>query len=653
VKKKRNDYDFFISYRSESSTETAQLLCDCLVKFGYNVFFDHTSLTEGDFDVSLEDAVKSSKYFIPILSKGCFSKKYKAGEEDWFRKEISWALSYHLSIVPIIKEGFKIPKRGVLPDDIAPVVKKHAVDYLTTDVSYVVKKILSVLGEPVAIVSENEIEEQSVDMLANKRVKGSAWWIGIVVLLLIFTFGGYKFYESLKLKESVVLYQPVVIDNNQVMEDVRLQKKVIGSIVSDGFVDKKRIQAEAEKLNLTKYLNKSYADAQTAYEAVCGLDKTEGFDVKFQMLELDWQQAESYRHNGDADKAVKMYNQVLSSCESLEELEEARDLAKKQRSVAIKSKDNAIESQSQVDAQKEWNSAEMLAHSANNNFQLGNFRVAADKWEKASREYMASKIQSLGNQSGTQSWPSIGKPDEKEKWTVNLDDGVNIELLPVENGSFFMGIRASGVDEDEIVVHKVMLSKPFWIGKYEVTQKQYESVMGDNPSRFIGENNPVERVDWDDAVEFCEKLTEIDKNQNRLPIGYKYTLPTEAQWEFVARGGNRSSGKIRTLGSWNELGWYSDNSGLETHPVGEKQPNALGLYDMVGNVWEWCDDLYGEYDKSRVKDPIGAHSGLKRVLRGGGYGDVAFCCRPTNRAKVSPDARTNELGFRIVLQQTQ
>jgi formylglycine-generating enzyme required for sulfatase activity len=223
-------------------------------------------------------------------------------------------------------------------------------------------------------------------------------------------------------------------------------------------------------------------------------------------------------------------------------------------------------------------------------------------------------------------------------------------LLPVEAGSFQMG--SNDGDSDEKPVHTVLISKAFWLGKYEVTQAEYEKLIGQNPSCFKGANNPVEEVSWHDAVAFCQKLTERERAVGRVPEGYVYRLPTEAEWEYAARGGSKSRGY--TYAGSNDIeamAWYDKNSGNKTHPVGGKQANELGLHDMSGNVWEWCHDRYdsGYYGKSPGSDPRGPGSGSIRVFRGGSWGSGASGCRSADRGSSDPANADYYLGFRVVL----
>ena len=251
-------------------------------------------------------------------------------------------------------------------------------------------------------------------------------------------------------------------------------------------------------------------------------------------------------------------------------------------------------------------------------------------------------------------------------------------MVFVQGGTFQMG--SYNEDSDEKPVHSATVSD-LYIGKYQVTQKEWQAVMGNNPSDFKGDSNPVETVSWYDAVEFCNKLSEkegltkcytIDKtskdlnNQNEYDEvkwtvvcdfnANGYRLPTEAEWEFAARGGNTSKGYTYS-GSNNidKVAWYDKNSydkgsshpDYGTHPVGQKQANELGIYDLTGNVWEWCWDWYGNYSSGSQTNPKGADNGSDRVRRGGGWCTGASYCRVALRYGYDPDVSCNTLGFRL------
>ena len=212
-------------------------------------------------------------------------------------------------------------------------------------------------------------------------------------------------------------------------------------------------------------------------------------------------------------------------------------------------------------------------------------------------------------------------------------------MVLVGGGTFQMG---SNEGDDEKPIHTVTVGD-FYIGKYEVTQEEWEAVMGSNPSNFKGANRPVENVNWNDIQEYIQKLNS--------KTGKKYRLPTEAEWEYAAKGGNQGQNyKYSGSNSIDEVAWYTNNSGSQTHEVGQKQPNELGIYDMSGNVWEWCSDWYDDnyYKNSPSKNPQGPSSGRLRVLRGGSWDYDDNDCRSSNRSRGNPGSRGSISGFRLL-----
>ena len=254
-------------------------------------------------------------------------------------------------------------------------------------------------------------------------------------------------------------------------------------------------------------------------------------------------------------------------------------------------------------------------------------------------------------------------PEEKDlTFTVK---GVSFKMIKVDGGTFTMGATAEQGDRErpahrssrrnipgkdaldrERPVHQVTLSD-YYIGQTEVTQAFWTAVMGSNPSKFKGDNLPVEQVSWYDCQTFIKKLNGLLSDQLG---GKSFALPTEAQWEFAARGGNKSKGyKYAGSNYINDVAWYSDNSDWRSHPVAQKQPNELGLYDMCGNVWEWCQDWYDRYSSNAQTDPQGPASGTNRVNRCSSCLSTPEYCRVFNRYCNSPDNRYSELGFRLCL----
>jgi len=214
-------------------------------------------------------------------------------------------------------------------------------------------------------------------------------------------------------------------------------------------------------------------------------------------------------------------------------------------------------------------------------------------------------------------------------------------MVSIPAGTFVMGSPDDEQDRESVEGPQttVTISKTYWMSKYEVTQRQYEELMGNNPSKFKNAeiNWPVENVNWNDAVEFCRLLTEQEKSAGRLKDGYEYRLPTEAQWEYACRAGTTTRFSYGDDNS--ELGkyaWYGDNSEGITHPVGEKLVNPMGLYDMHGNVWEWCSDWFGNYSGGEQVDPVGSNSGSVRGVRGGSWFNVGGLCRSAFRRRLVP-----------------
>ncbi len=277
-------------------------------------------------------------------------------------------------------------------------------------------------------------------------------------------------------------------------------------------------------------------------------------------------------------------------------------------------------------------------------------------------------------------------PSAKKSWVVDLEDSVTMEFMPIPMGNFMMGSTEG--EDDEKPVHRVAFFRPFWMAKTEVTFQQFRQFLkyrsastSEKPAEsFVihkagqnevpmptGANYPVCWINWNDASEFCKWLTSTERREGNLPEGYEYTLPTEAEWEYACRAG--TTGKFAK--KIDSIGWYSQNSSEKTNPVATKSPNEWGLYDMHGNVWEWCADFWYDYKNAPVDgsqrglaaneyavdrtewtnkgNTIRFHNDKYRVVRGGSWHYSARACRSANRYYHTPDFKLNYLGFRPIL----
>ena len=279
-----------------------------------------------------------------------------------------------------------------------------------------------------------------------------------------------------------------------------------------------------------------------------------------------------------------------------------------------------------------------------------NVTVRKPKKQKPATTQVAPKKERASKQRKVQSKkvkvdisPTIGKANYTPNVKTFYANGVSFEMVEVRGGTFRMGAtseQGSDADSDEKPVHSVTLNS-YYIGKTEVTQALWKAVMGSNPCHFRGDNRPVECVSWNDCQEFIRKLNAL--------TGQNFRLPTEAEWEFACRGGNNSRGyKYSGSNYIDNVAWYTANSG-NTHPVAMKLPNELGIYDMSGNVYEWCNDWYGGYASGAQTNPKGPYDGSRRVDRGGCWGGGPGFIRSSCRDFESPDYRSGSYGLRLAL----
>lgn len=273
------------------------------------------------------------------------------------------------------------------------------------------------------------------------------------------------------------------------------------------------------------------------------------------------------------------------------------------------------------------------AHNKNVTWESNNLNIATvDKDGKVTGKAIGKAIITVKTEDG-------GKT---AKCFVTVVQPIEPEMIWVEGGTFTMGCtdeQSEDCSDEEKPAHSVTLNS-FYIGKYEITQKEWVGIMGSNPCYFTGDDLPVEMVSWNDTQEFIKRLNEL--------TGKNYRLPTEAEWEYVARGGNMSEGyKYSGSDNIDEVGWYNGNSVYSTHQVGTKKANELGIFDMSGNVWEWCSDWYGNYPDTPQNNPTGYSTGTTHVVHGGSYYNRGISVWV--RGKAYPTYCSKLTGFRLVL----
>ena len=374
-----------------------------------------------------------------------------------------------------------------------------------------------------------------------------------------------------------------------------------------------------------------YALAATFANMLTGKTPPEAIDLEFSLNDWSVCLPEEVRPAVVHAMAYSRKDRTLSVCDFVKELY-GNEPSVVEKPVSQPAAEPTVESKTEVigegkkSTKKWWIIAACVAVAAVVGIVCAKFlSVGEDMEQKTERK--------------TESAPQLVAVEGSRTFTVN---GVKFTMVPVEGGTFTMGAtseQGSDAEEDEKPAHKVTLCD-YYIGQTEVTQALWEAVMGSNPSFFEGDNLPVEQVSWNDCQVFIQKLNQL--------TGKQFRLPTEAEWEYAARGGRKSQGyKYAGGNNIGSVAWYTGNSGIETHPIGTKQANELGIYDMSGNVYEWCSDWYGDYTSSSQSDPQGPSSGSGRVGRGGDYGSSAGYCRVSNRYGILPGCRGDNLGLRL------
>jgi hypothetical protein len=427
-----------------------------------------------------------------------------------------------------------------------------------------------------------------------------------------------KFTENKQyLKEELPVYQPKVIKEKKIEVDNTDLSSWKVAAAQEGEVKKAKAE-EARKEAEAKDKERVYNELRSKYNTVLAeLDKTEDIFVKHGKLE-------ALRNEVNATKYTEVKQKILPL---LEPVYQKINESKGQKQAELET----LKPQFEKDIK---DMEDMQESSLSDELKVKYLEGFNKKWSDYAK---AQKDQSLSKRF-------------KVLYDKKILTSKNTGMILIYVGGGTFNRKGSNLTVSD-----------FYIGKTEVTQEQYQSVMGKNPSknRDAGDNYPVHDVTWYNAVEFCNSLSEMEGltkcysgsgnsiTCNLLENGYR--LPTEAEWEYAARGGNQSRGfEYSGSNSIDGVAWYLSNSGSKTHAVGTKDPNELGIYDMSGNVWEWCNDWDGDYNSSAQTNPVGPSTGSTRVLRGGSVATVIPHCRVTNSSSFAPDNSLDFNGFRIV-----
>lgn len=608
----KKEYDIFISYRREGGKEYARNLTSELVSRGFHPFLDFDELKDGKFDKRITDAIESAPVFMFILSPGSLDRC--VNEDDWVRKEILHAIEHKRHIVPVdIDKQFEtFPTAEDFPLEIKNALGQHQFSQIQTETLYKVS-----IDEMV----RNRIQP-AIDEYMREKQKAAGMTGAEIHIETDMDCHVQRFHRDMiiaKVDEENVIHLPkgkhklqfISVENPDVKDsceykvedvtesdfiEVYLREKAGVTAINNEELEK--LQQEREdftaKINeLTNLLNKATSDYDSLTRS-----SSESIQTLNQEKHRLQQQIDAARKDVEAKgKEVESLKKQLN--DTLQELNKAN--------AALKEYRDKEERERQAKLEAERKEAE---------------RKAKEECERKAREAEARRK----------------AEEEKKRGIIKVG---NVKLIHVEGGTFTMGEGSNA--------HKVTLSS-YYIGETPVTQELWKDVTGKTPSSFKGDQRPVESVSWDDCQDFIKKL-----NQK---TGKKFRMLTEAEWEFAARGGNKSRGyEYAGSNNINEVAWYTENSykkgssspNYGTHPVMQKKPNELGIYDMSGNVWEWCQDCYGDYKKGPQTNPTGPASGAGRVLRGGSWYNDAWYCRLSYRFDGSPDFAYYNLGFRLAL----
>lgn len=620
----KKEYDIFISYRREGGKEYARNLTSELVSRGFHPFLDFDELKDGKFDKRITDAIESAPVFMFILSPGALDRC--VNEDDWVRKEILHAVEHKRHIVPVdIDKQFEtFPSAADFPPEIKNALGQHQFSQIQTETLYKVS-----IDEMV----KNRIQP-AIDEYMREKQKAAGMAGAEIHIETDMDCHVQRFHRDMiiaKVDEENVIHLPkgkhklqfIAVGNPDVKDSCEYKvEDVTESDFIEVFLQEKAgiVSVEAEELeslrkekdtltamvqSLQQQLEAAIADAQQLSEQ----SKAAEGKLRNRIDEISLQLTATNTALADKERKIASLEKSLSDTE-----------------VTLSNVRNELQSYKDAEARRK------AEEEAKRKAELA--RKKAEAEAKAKAEAALRK-----------------KAEEEKKRSIIKVGNVEFKMIYVVGGTFWMGEGSNA--------HQVTLSS-YYIGETPVTQALWKELTGKTPSCFKGESRPVVCVSWNDCQEFIKKLN--------AKTGKKFRLLTEAEWEYAARGGNKSKGyEYAGSNDIEEVAWYWKNSGdryitesewdynkvkknnCQIHPVKQKKPNELGIYDMSGNVWEWCQDWYGNYKKGSQINPTGPTSGSDRVNRGGSWLSDVGNCRLSYRDSDSPGIANDYLGLRLAL----
>lgn len=589
----KKEYDIFISYRREGGKEYARNLTSELVSRGFHPFLDFDELVDGKFDKRITDAIESAPVFMFILSPGSLDRC--VNEEDWVRKEILHAIKHHRHIVPvdIDKKFTSFPENEDFPLEIRNALGQHQYSQIQTETLYRV----------------------SIDEMVRNRIQPAI-----------------EEYQRERQKAAGASGAEIHIETDMDCHVQRFHKDMIVAKADEENVI--RLGKGKHKLQFIAVDNPKVKDScEYKVDDVSESDYIEVFlQEKAGIVSAEAENLEKLQQEKENLSAeVTELRHKLSETESLAE-KRSGEIAKLKERLNLAEKELSEKNSEIVSLKTTLSDVKAI---------LANTQTKLEKYKSAEKEAMHKAEEEERRRAEEER----KKLEEKNRSGIFMVGNVEFKMIYVEGGKFKMG--SNNGNSDEKPAHDVTLSD-YFIGETLVTQALWKAVMGNNPSCFKGVDLPVDSVSWNGCQKFIRKLNNCVQDQLK---GRRFALPTEAQWEFAARGGKKSQGYIYSgSNTIDDVAWYEGNSYKKTHPVKQKRANELGLYDMSGNVWEWCQDWYeSSYPSSPQTDPVGPSSGSSRVLRGGCWYFDASLCRSADRCICTPGSHGNCLGLRLVL----